>query len=390
MKNVKIKKQHQLIETQTKLKSIARELKQEKILAVDIESDSMYHFREKVCLIQISSRSSNFIIDPLKIRDISSIKTIFSRKDIKKVFHGADYDVRSLFRDYQFEIHNLFDTHLACRYLGYKETGLEATLKHFFNVSINKRYQKKDWSRRPLPQDMIDYAASDAIYLLPLFRILEKDLKKINRLYWVNEECEVLSQVRPASPNSNPLYLSYKGAGNFSFGELAVLEKILQLRKKIARKKDKPPFKIFQNSSINKIVQSKPISLRRLAKTNAFSQKQIEMYGNLIIKAVDESLKIPKNELPYYPKKKSKTLRIADQKRIKLLKTWKEQKAEELKIDPALVSSKSLLTAIAVSNPKAQKDLEKIKEMKNWQIKEFGEDILYVLNKEYHDGKNRV
>ena len=113
-----MKPDYKLIENSVVLKKISGDLAREKTIAVDLESDSMYHFKEKICLIQISAKTSNFIIDPLKANDLTPLQAILSDPNIQKVFHGADYDIRSLFRDYQFEVNNLFDTHLACRFLG--------------------------------------------------------------------------------------------------------------------------------------------------------------------------------------------------------------------------------------------------------------------------------
>jgi len=265
---------YQLIETPSALENAAEKLANEKVIAVDLESDSMYHFKEKICLMQISAKSSTVIIDPLKIEDLSPLQLIFANPEIRKVFHGADYDIRSLFRDYEFEVNNLFDTHLACRFLGYQETGLDALLNKLFNVSLDKKFQKKDWSRRPLSEEMIDYAAGDTRYLLPLARIFEKELKLRRRLSWVREECLLQSRVRPTNNHHEPLYLNFKGAGSLPPRDLAVLEAILTLRKTIAEKKDRPLFKIFQNSDIVKMVQARPSSLKRLLKIKALSFTQ--------------------------------------------------------------------------------------------------------------------
>lgn len=351
----------------------------ENTIAVDLESDSMYHFKEKVCLIQISANTSNFIIDPLKINDLSPLQPIFANTCIKKVFHGADYDIRSLFRDFKFEVNNLFDTHLASRFLGYYETGLEALLYKLFNVSLNKRFQKKDWSQRPLPKEMIDYAAQDALYLLPLANILEKELRQQRRLSWVKEECQILSQVRPPENNHTPLYLNFKGAGSLNPRELAALETLLQLRKKIARKKDKPLFKIFQNSSITKIVKNMPKGPNRLKKIKALSPTQIDMYGKQIIQAIDSAKKTPANKLPNYPRKRSPRLKMKDQMRIKALKEWKDAKAYDLDIEPALVLNKALISTLAVDNPSRKSELYRVKDIRKWQIKEFGTEIISIL-----------
>jgi len=106
-------------------------------------------------------------------------------------------------------------------------TGLEAVVKDHFGISLDKKYQKKDWSKRPLPPEMIDYAARDVMYLLPISIRLVEALKQKNRLEWVLEECAVLSGVRPIPNNSQPLFLKIKGAGRLSPRALAILEKIL-------------------------------------------------------------------------------------------------------------------------------------------------------------------
>jgi len=172
----------------------------EAAIAVDVEADSMYHFKEKVCLIQMATANVNVVIDPFVIKDLSALNPIFKRKDIQKIFHGADYDVRSLYRDFTISINNLFDTELASRFLGFPGTGLEAVLKKKFAITLDKKFQRKDWSKRPLPREMIAYAAEDARYLLPLARDLKAELKEKGRLSWVDEEPGHPGSPSPVSP----------------------------------------------------------------------------------------------------------------------------------------------------------------------------------------------
>ena len=190
-----------MIDSTPKLEKFAGRLEKQKIIGVDLEADSMYHFKEKVCLIQIATKRKNLVLDPLEIQDMSPLQPIFLRRDILKIFHGADYDIRSLYRDFKIKVNNLFDTELASRFLGFRETGLEAVLNKYFNIELNKKYQKKDWSKRPLPQAMLDYAARDALYLVPLANMLEDELRTKDRLFCVEEECERLSKVRVNQTN---------------------------------------------------------------------------------------------------------------------------------------------------------------------------------------------
>lgn len=372
---------YQIIDTVTGLEKIVRILEKEKTIAIDLEADSMFHFKEKVCLIQVASKNRSIVIDPLQIKDLSSLRSIFTGHDIQKILHGADYDVRSLYRDFNFEINNLFDTELACRFLGIKETGLETVLKNFFKINLDKKYQRKDWSKRPLPQEMLDYAARDVIYLISLAEILGKELDKKGRLTWVHEECEYLSKVRPTLSNDEPLFLKFKGAGRLNPRSLAVLESLLQFRKKAAEKKDKPLFKIIGNNDLMKITLAKPVTLRLLIETKALSNRQISMYGNALVETINKAIKIPEDKLPIYPYKKAPALSHRVPKRLKKLKKWRNKKAKELEVDPAIICNNALINSIAVKNPLNVDRLETIKDMKTWQKREFGKEMVAVLSK---------
>lgn len=371
----------QIIDKAIDFEKMVRSVEKEKVVAVDLEADSMYHYQEKVCLIQIATEKISVVIDPLAIKDLSPLKPFFSNPDIQKIFHGADYDVRSLYRDFKIRINNLFDTELASRFIGIKETGLQAVLKMFFNVNVDKKYQKKDWSKRPLPREMMAYASKDVMYLLPLARMLIDKLKKIDRMTWVLEECEDLSNVRPVLYNEAPLFMKFKGAGRLKSRSLAVLEALLQFRKRVAEKKDRPFFKIIGNESMMKITTARPVTLRRLKSTNALSGRQISMYGSDLIKVVAKTLKTPESELPVFPSKKPPVLPNGVPAKIKALKSWRALKASALRIDPGLLCNNALITAIAVKNPGDRKSLETVKEMKNWQKQVFGTEIIRVLKK---------
>jgi ribonuclease D len=374
-----IRDNYKIIDTFDALKNLARTIEKEKVIGVDLEADSMYHFKEKVCLIQMAAPGINVVIDPLMVRDLSPLKPIFNRRAVCKIFHGADYDVRSLYRDFDITINNLFDTELASRFSGYSETGLEAVLKNKFDVALDKKFQRKDWSRRPLPQDMISYAAKDARYLLPLAQILTSELEELARLEWVQEECEYLSSVRPNANNTDPLYLHFKGAGKLDPRSLAVLEALLQYRRRVAAKKDRPLFRIFGSRSLFELADKKPLNLKQLEKTRALSTKQISMYGPEVIAAIQGAMQIAEENLPLYPRRKSPRVPLVVAGRVDALRNWRDGQVERLALDPALICTKALMNIIARQKPQKISDLSAINEMKNWQKKEFGQDIVQVL-----------
>jgi len=377
-----IKFNFNIIETEEKLKEVIPELKKSAAIAVDLEADSMFNFKEKVCLLQMAVPGMNLVIDTLKVNNLSSLKSLFSNRSIQKIFHGADYDIRSLFRDFGIEVSNLFDTELACRFLGIRETGLDSVLKERFNINVDKRFQKKDWSRRPLPEEMVDYAAKDVVHLISLAGILQKELKKKGRLEWVNEECKLLSRVRSVLSENVPLFVKCKGAGRLDPRSLAVLEELLKFRLKAAEKKNRPVFKIMSTGSLLEISREKPVTVDQLQKFQAASPKQISMYGEKIISAVKRGRKVPGKRLPIYPRRRAPVLRPEIPGRVRAIKKWRDGVAEEMEIDPTILFNKALMTAIAVQKPGNFKDFGKVEGIRNWQKKEFGKNVIEILNRQ--------
>jgi ribonuclease D len=373
---------YDIVSTPADLQSLAEELEAETAFGVDLEADSMYHFQEKVCLLQIASAKRNVVVDTIALTDLSPLKTAFRSADIRKVFHGADYDVRCLYRDFDIRVSNLFDTQCACRFLGFKETSLESVLKQIFGVALDKKYQRKDWSRRPLPKEMLAYAATDVCYLLPLALALEAELTAKGRLAWLGEECRLLSKVRPSTGEDGPLFLTCKGAGRLEPRSLAVLEQLLKLRRKIALRKDRPLFKVFNHEALLQLAEARPADLGELEKTGALSPSQIDRHGSDILAAIQKAMRLPASELPRYPFKKPRAMPAAVSDRIRLLRRWRESQARRLKIEPALICSKAAMAAIAERRPSEPEDLAEIPELRTWQRKSFGRDIVAALQKE--------
>ena len=368
-----------LIENDADLKKIIPELQGETAIGVDLEADSMFHYQEKVCLVQISTQRLNLLIDPLSVKDLSPLAPVFADHRIRKILHGSDYDIRSLYRDFGIEVHSLFDTQIAARFLGIRETSLASLLYEKFHVSSDKKYQKKDWSQRPLPLPMLQYGVQDTCYLVSLVGILETELMEKGRLFCVEEECELLSRVRPNSSKKAPFFPSFKGAARLDPRSLAVLENVLVLRDQLAKRRDCPHFKVLGNKPIIEIARIKPVTKTDLAGIKDLSLKQIDRMGGAIIKMVREGLNLPEDALPVYPKKPWQRLRSKEAARVKELKIWRERLGGKWEVDPSVVCTNAQIQAIAIANPGKPEEMEGIKGVRKWQIKLFAPDICNLL-----------
>jgi ribonuclease D len=366
-----------IVDNTSELEELCKYLKSCRQVGVDIEGDGMYHFREKVCLLQLSDGKNNFIVDPLQAFDLHKLAPFFFDPGVEKIFHGADYDIKSLYRDYGIVVNNLFDTEIASRFAGLKYSGLDNLLMSFLGVKTEKKYQKKDWSVRPLSDDMLDYAAKDSQYLIEISNILKKKLKDLKRFEWVMEESANISEARFARKVDRPYFTSFKGAGKLDSRSLAVLELLLKFRYGLARKKDKPLYKILPNSVIIKVAEKKPEEIRELKKI--MSPGHYKRFSSQIFDIVKKAQNIDEKDLPRYPKKvRKKRLDSKTAARIQKLKEWRMDKSVKLGLDPGLVLNNNGLSEIAEKNPK---DADQLLDMsvKRWQKNEFGEKIVEVI-----------
>jgi exosome complex exonuclease RRP6 len=164
--------EHELIwvKTEQELRSLCKILDEQKDFAVDLEAHQEHSYQGFVCLMQISTRSQDFIVDPFCVWEyMHLLNSSFTNPNIIKVLHGADWDINWLQRDFGIYVVNLLDTGLAAKLLKFQSKGLKYLLQHFCKVETDKKYQLADWRLRPLTEDMIKYARMDTHYLLYVF-----------------------------------------------------------------------------------------------------------------------------------------------------------------------------------------------------------------------------
>ncbi|MEE8408118.1 MAG: ribonuclease D, partial [Myxococcota bacterium] len=231
-----------------------------RVIAVDTESDSFHHYREKVCLIQMTARGVDAIVDPLALESLQPLGELFSDPTRIKIFHDAGYDLICLRRDFEFRMQGVFDTMLASRLLGERSFGLAAILKQRFGHESNKRLQRSDWTRRPLSEVQISYARYDTHFLPELTKILTAELKEAGRWAWAEEEFSRLPEVaerlatRKSGPNRDDFW-RIRGIRTLSPDVLGRVRELYLERERIAKRLDRPPFKVFGDAVLVDLAQ---------------------------------------------------------------------------------------------------------------------------------------
>lgn len=373
--------EYRLIEDNRQVVQLCRELAGEPELAVDLEADSLHHYREKVCLVQISTRRATWLIDPLAADDISPLAALLGDQQRLTVLHGGDYDVRSLHRDFGIEVASMFDTMIAAQFCGVQEFGLAALLREHFDLELDKRFQKADWSIRPLTREMADYAAHDTAHLLQLADLLRERLQGLGRAGWVAEECALVAANRMAERGDTPLYLSCKGAGKLRPRNLALLEELLKMRDRVAQELDRPPFKVIPTDALLQLAERGTSDVRYMNDIAGLSAKLLNRYGALLQSALQRGLAVPEQRLPRYPRSKGEP-NHGIKKRMASLKTVREALSNRLGLTPGLIAPNWLLERIAEQQPETVEQLRAIQGIRNWQIEVWGVEMLTMLTQE--------
>jgi ribonuclease D len=348
-------------------------------LALDTEGASFHRFLDRIYLLQVSTRDRSAIIDPLPIGSPAGLGDLLQNNDIEVVFHDADYDLRLLHQDYGWHVTNIFDTRIASQLLGIKSFGLAALLEQFFDVKLDKKHQRADWSMRPLTPDMLEYAAQDTRYLLQLKDHMKAELERRGRLHWAEEEFARLEGTRWEAEESMEGFLRMKGARDLSRRELAVLREVANWRDVVAAELDRATFRVMGNEALFELARRTPRSVSELAAIKGMPKGMIERAGSDIVAAVRRGIEVPEAELPKFPRGQRWNKDRDFDEKVARLKAVRDSAATRLDLDPGVLCSRERLENVARSGAKSVEELAAVPDLRRWQIEEMGAGFIAAL-----------
>ena len=367
------------IDTPQTLNDFIQHLQTQDVVAVDTESDSLYSYFEKVCLVQFTTASGDYILDPLAV-DVSALASFFASKDIEKVFHAAEYDVLSLKRDYGFQFNKLFDTMIAAKILGWSKFGLGNILNARFHISNNKRFQQYNWGQRPLSPKALRYASLDTHYLLRLRTIQLQELKEKKRL----PEAQAAFR-RVARKNSSLRvfdsngFWRIKGARSLSPQQQAVLQALFVYRDECARKLDRPPFKVINNHTMVQLALAQPKTPAALKSFKGVGNSFIRHCGTKVLNIFNAT---PPSPLRYAKKHNNNRTSEAAFYRYQYLRQWRNTLAQHRGVEPDVILSNDTLLRIAKSNPSSLQELKQLNILGQWQFNTYAKTLVDMLGKQ--------
>ena len=332
-----------MIDTERKLEAFLPVLRAATWVAVDTEADSLHAYPEKVCLIQISTVSGDELIDPLARVNLDPLLEALSGHEL--IMHGADYDLRLLRKHHEFVPSAIFDTMLAARLLGLRQFGLSHLVEKYVGVKLEKGPQKANWALRPLTERMERYARNDTRYLKPLADRLKPELQAGGRLAWQQESCAQLIQDSTTNhpPDLDAIW-RIKGSHLLEPPALAVLRELWQWRENEAVAANKPPFFVLSHDALVKIAAASVLA----QPIESFLPRHIsERRRGGLLRAVARGQRLSPEHHPTILRHITRRPSEGEKRRFADLQKRRDAHAAGLGIDPTLIASRAMLSALA-------------------------------------------
>jgi ribonuclease D len=365
-----------LIDNSDGLARLAVTLADHPAVAVDTESNSLHAYRERVCLIQFSTPDADYIVDPLPLADLRPLAALFANPGQQKIFHAAEYDLICLRRDYGFTFANLFDTMSVARTLGWPQVGLAAILAARFGVTMNKKYQRADWKRRPLTPEQLAYASLDTHHLIALRDIQVQALAEAGYLLEAQEDFERLARGGPPpepASDGRPAFWRVKGAFDLAPQQAAILEALFDYREQQAERIDRPPFMVMSEANLLEIARRAPLRVEDLQGLAGMTPDQVRRHGQRIVEAVRHGLDAPPRQAP--PTREPDAV----QERFDRLHTWRKNRAKKRGVESDVIVPKTTLWDLARRPPQSRDDLAQIADFGASRREAYGDEILALL-----------
>jgi ribonuclease D len=370
-----------LISDTASLPELGEGLKGQSRVAVDLEAAGFHRYSDRVCLLQVSSGNQDFVVDTLALDPSDVLRGPLESPTVTVLLHGGDYDLRLLDRDLDLHPVKLFDTQTAAALLGEPSIGLAALLEKYLDVRVSKKYQRADWAKRPLPDEMLEYAASDTRHLHELADLLTERLEALGRRSWAEEESTLMEALRWTTDGDVDPVTRFKGIRDFELRDVALLREAWLWRDELARARDRAPFRVAGDPALLEVVRERPRDISALGRVSGFSPQLAKRSGRELLDRLEQTDRLDDSKLLGYPRRAAGPPRpTAEVEDIaNRLKRVRNETAEALGIARGVLMSNTVILEIARSNPGSVDELKGIAGVRRWQAETLADRILAVL-----------
>ncbi len=355
-------------------------------IAFDLESNGLFAYRARVCIVQLATADEIVVVDTLAT-PVSGLARLLSSPETEKIVHDVSFDARVLAEE-GVTLANVRDTSIAARMLGRTATGLASLLGSELGVAIDKKMQHHDWSERPIRRDALAYLAGDVVHLAELCDVLFAEVEARGIEDAVDEETRYrLGQAARSVDEEDPRppYVRMKGVDRAPAAELPILRRLAEVREKKARELDVPPYKVLGPDVLFAIAKARPRTEEELAAIKgALSGRRARSLASDVLRAVREGLAddgvIPEADRrmidpPRPPQSVIKARRAREQR----LTAWRRAQAKAREVDEQVVLPGHCLQDLASIEEPSAEAIAKVPGLGAFRIAKDGAALLEAL-----------
>lgn len=341
--------QTQYIDNTPDLVALCQSLAEAEWLAIDTEFVREKTYFSQLCLVQISDGEQISLIDTIAIEDLTPLCELLENPSITKVLHSASQDLEIFFQLRGIVPEPLFDTQIAAALLGQPgQVSYAAMVEKYYDVQLDKSHSRTDWSRRPLSQAQLVYAADDVNYLGKIYHLQLQELEKRGRLEWHRELCDNLSSKENYENPPSMAWQRIKGHGRMKPGQLVVLHALAAWREESAQSSNIPRRWVLADDCLIDLSYKQPVKLESLSECK-LSDKQVARHGKKLVEVISNALTTPESDWPqtveqYVPSN-------AEKKLTKKLMQLVQEIAAEQDIDPSYIGRRRDIEQLVRGNP---------------------------------------
>ncbi|MGZ8136100.1 MAG: ribonuclease D [Methylococcaceae bacterium] len=365
------------INTPEQLAELCEQIKKESWLALDTEFLREKTYYPKFCLLQIATPKWVACIDPIALPELDDLFEALYNPAIVKVFHSCRQDLEIFYQVTGKLPKPIFDTQVAAPLLGFQDNpGYAMLVSSFLNVNLNKAHTRADWSKRPLTEAQIEYAADDVIYLCQIYQIIVQKLAELGRTDWLKQDFAELSNPALYEVVPEKAWLKIKGKNKLTGKQLSIVQALAEWREKVAQSEDRPKSWLLRDELLFDLAKLQPETLSDLGGVRGISERVVHRYGKelcQLIGAAKNRAPIPLNEKGRPVKKTQQQEAILD-----ILTALVRIRAEENSLNPTILASRKDLEVLLFN----EGDEDECPLLHGWRFAMAGKELVGLLKGE--------
>jgi ribonuclease D len=369
----------ELIATDAALSQLLDQLRAAGSFAYDSEFIGELTYVPKLCLVQVATTDRVALIDPLAGVELKPFWEIIADESVEKITHAGEQDVEPVIRHLGREAKNVFDTQIACGFIGMAyPVALAKLVGEMVGAKLGKGLTFTHWDQRPLSASQLRYAADDVRYLPALRDEIGERIDAAGHSDWARQEFDAMCDARLYQFDPETAYLRVRGATSLSAQQLAVLRELVVWRDGVARAHDVPPRAFLKDEILVDLSRNPVKTLEKLDRVRGLPRPVEHAHGKEIVDATLRGLATPPGKFPF-----ARTVEPSPTERFRADALWAVAQCicTGKGVDPALVTSRQEV-ADFLRHVRDGRDVENSPLLKGWRREALGEPLLALMTRD--------